>query len=115
MSLTEDVLKLMSPTDEDGRINILYADSYYRMSLEERYGKAAVDRECNRLSRRAALEYYLDDSKQKTKSGPTRRKLRLLSQELDVLRRTSSGLRRLCGSLLTLTTAPTASKPLLLC
>ena len=65
MSLTEDVLKLMSPTDEDGRINILYAGSYYRMSLEERYGKAAVDRECNRLSRRAALEYYLDDSKQK--------------------------------------------------
>lgn len=49
MSLTEDVRKLMSPTDEDGKLNVLYADSYYRMSLERRYGKAVVDRECNRL------------------------------------------------------------------
>lgn len=49
MSLTEDVRKLMSPTDEDGKLNVLYADSYYRMSLEQRYGKEAVDREYNRL------------------------------------------------------------------
>lgn len=49
MSLTEDVRKLMSPTDKDGKLNVLYADSYYRMSLERRYGKEAVDREYNRL------------------------------------------------------------------
>lgn len=49
MSLTEDVRKLMSPTDEDGKLNILYADSFYRMFLEQSYGKEAVDREYNRL------------------------------------------------------------------
>lgn len=49
MSLTEDVRKLMSPTDEDGKLNVLYADSYYRIDLEQRYVKEAVDRECSRL------------------------------------------------------------------
>lgn len=49
MSLTDDVRKLMSPTDEDGGMNILYGDPYYRISLERRYGKDAVDKEYNRL------------------------------------------------------------------
>ena len=49
MSLEEDVRKLMSPTDEDGKLNILYADSFYRMFLEQSYGKEAVDREYDRL------------------------------------------------------------------
>ena len=82
MSLTEDVRKLMSPTDEDGRINILYADSYYRMSLEKRYGKAAVDRECNRLNRRAALEYYLYDSKQKDEKRSDKEEVEVLKSRV---------------------------------
>lgn len=49
MSLTDDVRKLMSPTDEDGKLNVLYADSYYKLDLERRYGKEAVDREYDRL------------------------------------------------------------------
>ena len=68
MSLTEDVRKLMSPTDEDGKLNVLYADSYYRIDLERRYGKEAVDRECSRLNGCAALEYHLDDSQKTERS-----------------------------------------------
>ena len=49
MSLTEDVRKLMSPTDEDGKLNVLYSDSHYRLDLKRRYGKEAVDREYDRL------------------------------------------------------------------
>lgn len=67
MSLTEDVLKLMSPTDEDGGLNVLYADSYYRIDLERRYGKEAVDRECDRLKQHTPSD-YLDDNKPKERS-----------------------------------------------
>lgn len=49
MSLSDDIRKLMSPTDDDGGMNILYGDSYYRINLERRYGKDAVDKECNRF------------------------------------------------------------------
>lgn len=49
MPLTEDVRKLMSPADENGNLNVLYSDSHYRIDLERRYGKEAVDRECSRL------------------------------------------------------------------
>lgn len=82
MSLTEDVRKLMSPTDEDGKLNILYADSFYRMYLERRYGKAAVDLECNRLKRRADLEYYLDDSKHKDKERSDKEEVEALKSRV---------------------------------
>lgn len=68
MSLEEDVRKLMFPTGEDGKLNLLYADSYYRIGLEKRYGKEAVDRECDRL--KSHTQYgYCDDSKPKDRSN----------------------------------------------
>ena len=67
MSLEEDVRKLMSPTDEDGKLNVLYADSYYRIGLEKRYGKEAVDRKCNRLTSHTQFGYW-GDSKPKERS-----------------------------------------------
>ena len=67
MSLEEDVRKLMSPTDEDGKLNVLYADSYYRIGLEKRYGKEAVDRECDRFKSYTQSGYW-DDSKPKKRS-----------------------------------------------
>lgn len=66
MSLTEDVRKLMSPTDEDGKLNVLYADIYFRKSLEERYGKEAVDKECDRFNQHTQLVSF--DHKPKKRS-----------------------------------------------
>lgn len=65
MSLEEDVRRLMSPTDEDGKLNVLYADSYYRIGLEKRYGKKAVDRECDRLKQHTQSGYWYDNKPKK--------------------------------------------------
>ena len=86
MSLTEDVRKLVSSVDEDGKLNILYSDIYYRIYLERRYGKEAVDREYNRLKRRIDIDSWYDDkSKERSdKEGVEALKSKVRRLEKDV-------------------------------
>ena len=97
MSLEEDVRRLMSPTDEDGKLNVLYADIYFKRSLEDRYGKEAVDKECDRFNQHTQLVSF--DHKPKKRSDKEevealKSRVRRLEKDVKWLKKT---LRELAG------------------
>lgn len=86
MSLTEDVRKLMSPTDEDGKINPLYSDIYFKLSLERRYGKKVVDREYNRLKHRMVLDSWDDNKAEERSDRENKEEERSDKEEIEALK-----------------------------
>lgn len=56
MSITDEVMKIMHPYNEDGSVNVLYGDTRYYNYLDSKYGRDSVDKEIDKLRDKERLE-----------------------------------------------------------
>lgn len=71
-------------------MNILYGDPYYRISLERRYGKDAVDEEYNRLKgtfREQSVERCEDKRSDKEEVEALKSRVRRLEKDVKWLKK----------------------------
>ena len=56
MSITDDVMKIMHPYNEDGSVNVFYGNNSYYNYLDSKYGESSVDKEIDKLRDKERLE-----------------------------------------------------------